>query len=210
MNLRQLNYGSEVLYRNFNIDLLKLLACIAVVTMHTIHNGLSLFNTIVAYLCGFAVPVFYVSSGYFLMNKEKITQRYIVGKISSMIRVVLLWSAPVALFAEITKSALGRAENVSVAIIFRNSFCYPFFQKGYMGQFWYIGTMIILYLLLPILHKVIYGRKNRWVIIWVTFVLVSIGIQIGSLFVGAPLQKNVIQTCRLWTAIQYFLLGGGC
>lgn len=44
--------------RNLNLDLLRIIACIAVVGLHTLQKDLSLFNCTLYYMCGFAVPAF--------------------------------------------------------------------------------------------------------------------------------------------------------
>ena len=52
---------SEVPFRsdiNHNLDLVKVFACIAVVGLHTLHKDISVINSTLYYLCGFAVPVF--------------------------------------------------------------------------------------------------------------------------------------------------------
>ena len=69
--------------------------------------------------------------------------------------------------------------------------------------------MIILYLLLPIIHKVICGGNKEWICFWGTFALICVCIQAVSLCMNAPIQKNIIQTFRIWTWIQYFSIGGG-
>ena len=58
--------------RNDNIDLIKILACIAVVGLHTLRREVSVLNSFLYYLCGFAVPAFMMASGYFLLNREKV------------------------------------------------------------------------------------------------------------------------------------------
>lgn len=44
--------------RHYNIDLIRILACIAVIGLHTYGIEIGLPNSIVYYLCGFAVPCF--------------------------------------------------------------------------------------------------------------------------------------------------------
>ena len=56
--------------RNTNLDLMRILACIAVVGLHTLQKDLSVFNSSLYYMCGFAVPVFFMASGYILLNRE--------------------------------------------------------------------------------------------------------------------------------------------
>ena len=64
------------LTRNNNIDLIKLYACICVVALHTISKDLSSITTVIYYLSGVAVPLFFMSSGYFLLNRGEISIKY--------------------------------------------------------------------------------------------------------------------------------------
>lgn len=67
-----------VLTRNNNIDLIKLYACICVVALHTIPKDLSAVTTTIYYLSGVAVPLFFMSSGYFLLNRGEISIKYTI------------------------------------------------------------------------------------------------------------------------------------
>ena len=49
-----------------------LIACVAVVGLHTFPKDLSLVTASLYYLCGFAVPFFFMSSGYFLLNRGEL------------------------------------------------------------------------------------------------------------------------------------------
>ena len=72
---------------NYNLGFLKLLACIGVIGLHTfMPNAMILY-----YLCGFAVPVFFMASGYLIFGKEKITWEYNLVKIMKIIRLILIW-----------------------------------------------------------------------------------------------------------------------
>lgn len=57
--------------RNINLDLLRIMSCIAVVGIHTLQKDLSLINSSLYYMCGFAVPIFFMCSGYILMNRKQ-------------------------------------------------------------------------------------------------------------------------------------------
>ena len=81
-----------VLTRNNNIDLIKLYACICVVALHTIPKGLSAVTTTIYYLSGVAVPLFFMSSGYFLLNRGEISIKYSIHKIVGVFRIVVLWN----------------------------------------------------------------------------------------------------------------------
>ena len=52
--------------RNTNIDLVRIVACIAVVGLHTFPREQSVGTLLAYYLCGFAIPFFFMSSGFFL------------------------------------------------------------------------------------------------------------------------------------------------
>lgn len=45
--------------RDASIDLLKIISCVAVVGLHTINKDASSMNSVLYYLCGFAVPMFF-------------------------------------------------------------------------------------------------------------------------------------------------------
>jgi surface polysaccharide O-acyltransferase-like enzyme len=79
-------------------------------------------------------------------------------------------------------------------------------QKGTLWHFWYFGALMIVYLFVPLLSK--HGENLKWV--WVVSFGMGFLIQSVSYIVGTPLQSYLIQTFRLWTWIQYFVLGGLC
>ena len=59
--------------RNYGIDLLKILACFGVVGLHTIYSKYTVF---LYYLCAFAIPVFFVVHGYFLLGRKELSFEY--------------------------------------------------------------------------------------------------------------------------------------
>lgn len=56
--------------RNINIDLLKVIACFCVITLHTVGMDISLINSSLYYIAGLAVPMFFMVNGYLLFSKE--------------------------------------------------------------------------------------------------------------------------------------------
>lgn len=55
--------------RDYGIDMLRFVACCAVVGLHTFTKGITLTSTVAYYACGFAVPIFFMCSGAFLLNR---------------------------------------------------------------------------------------------------------------------------------------------
>jgi surface polysaccharide O-acyltransferase-like enzyme len=191
--------------RNANLDLIRILACIAVVGLHTLQKDLSVFNSTLYYICGFAVPVFFMASGYILLNRGCISFRYSIRKCCSVLRVVVLWAAIVfmgSIFIDFMRGSLDS----HIVVPYVKLVVKSLLQKGILWQFWYFGALMIVYLCVPLLSK--NAEILKW--IWVTCLGIGCLLQLSSYFIGTPLQSYCIQTFRLWTWIQYFILGGLC
>lgn len=197
----------HVVQRNYNIDLLKILACLAVVCMHTIHNTISVVNLVICYTCTFAIPVFFSSSGFILLHRKEATYRYSLKKVLHIIRITFIWSFLVEFLVLIAKALLGK--NLSVVSFISNITYKPYIQGGNMWQFWYLGALAIVYMILPLLYGIIKGSWKKWLCVWIIFCIICLAFQTASIYAGEPVQKDIIQTFRLWTWIQYFLAGGG-
>lgn len=165
---------------------------------------MSAFNSTLYYLCGFAVPVFLMASGYFLMNKTHVSVQYSLQKICRIMRVVVLWNLLYQI-AKISQSLLLQEKGNNWIIEFLKGIFGGLVQKDPFWQFWYFGALILLYIMLPVLSCI--PKKHR-----IKIVLLLSGIMFAFYFFsvirGAPLQKNIIQSFRLWTWIFYFMLGG--
>lgn len=190
--------------RNSNIDFARIVACIAVVGLHTFPRECSIGTLLTYYFCGFAIPFFFMASGFFLLNRGKVNWNYPLKKMLSILRIVVLWNLVFNILKSVAKIySTGKLyiELLSVPKYIVKSFL----QKGEMGHLWYLGALIILYLLLPCISKKSLKTKK--------FMLFIIGavcftFQIISLFIKHPLQAYIIQTFRVWTWLFYFLLGG--
>jgi surface polysaccharide O-acyltransferase-like enzyme len=79
-------------------------------------------------------------------------------------------------------------------------------KKGMLWHFWYFGALLLIYICVPLLNK----HRERLNRIWIAFFAFGFLAQLGSYIIGTPLQSYCIQTFRLWTWIQYFILGGLC
>ncbi|WP_176541872.1 acyltransferase [Priestia megaterium] len=190
--------------RNIGIDCLKILACFGVVVLHV--SGIIATNLEVPfsfsnflYYCGtVSVPIFFVVNGFFLLNKTEINYIYIKKKIINILFVIFIWNSLVWLL----RIVVGKSsENIFLMTI--NSLI----QEGYFFQFWFFGSLIIIYLMLPILHKVAQGTKQ--IIIFTSIIImVTWTIDITSLLNKSPMQSNIIQTFRIWSWLSYYLIGG--
>ena len=99
-------------------------------------------------------------------------------------------------------------------IIYVKNFIKNFLQKGQLWHFWFLGALILLYALLPIVTRFLFHntnetkRQHRMIACWLICFTVSFGLQGISYIMRCPLQSHVPQTFRFWTWMQYFILGG--
>ncbi len=190
--------------RNVNLDMVKIFACVAVVSLHTMRPEISPFCFVIYYLSGFAVPVFVMSGGYIMLNRTSVDWQYSLRKIVSVIKVVALWGG--VLFAvNLTGDLLHRTVTISTFLYYPKLIVKGMiFQRGRLWHFWYFGALIILYASLPLLCRV----RKHLARIWIVLIVAGGVIQVASYAVGTPVQERILQVFRLWTWFQYFILGG--
>lgn len=188
--------------RNISLDILKIVACFSVVTLHVVGNDINIINSSIYYIAGCGVPIFFMVNGNLLLNKKEIDYKYCLLKVRNIIFIVVGWNL---IFSFIYIIAKGKVIN-------------PFFeaiknlnQQGYFYQFWFFGSLIIIYSILPILHNIFSKSKytNLMIVVLVTIcVLIDITSFFRALNGKSIIQINFIQTYRVWTWFLYFLLGG--
>ncbi len=193
--------------RNVGLDLLKNLACIAVVVLHVTGMvpvkivGYSLKTTLY-YIAGFAVPVFFMVNGYSLLNKAKLSYRYISKKLLSILAIVFSWNVLMFFVKLFVEKKMTNPIMTSI-----NSLI----QRDYFWQFWFFGALIIIYLMLPVIHKYFSNLKSA-IIITAIFVAICLTVDMISIVrscLGLSIvQSHIPQTFRLWTWLAYYLLGG--
>ena len=186
--------------RNINLDLLKVLACVGVVLLHTTMGGFKdtgSWNllTYLYYLGTYSIPLFFMVNGYLLLGKREITSHYILQKVKWILITVSSWNIIVWLFKrDFTVNPIKK-------------FVGSLIQKGYFFQFWFFGALILIYLCLPILSKFL-NSKRRYLYILALLIVIGFIVELANVFFQRPLQTHVMQTFRLWTWFFYYILGG--
>ena len=187
-------------YRNINLDLLKVLACVGVVLLHTTMDGFKetgSWNLLayLYYLGTYSIPLFFMVNGYLLLGKREITYSYILQKVKWILITVSSWTFIVWLFKR------DFTENLIKKIVG------SLIQKGYFFQFWFFGSLMLIYICLPILKKFLNSKRSY---LYSLSLLVVIGLifELANIVFQMPAQTYVIQTFRLWTWFFYYLLGG--
>jgi len=187
-------------YRNINLDLLKVLACVGVVLLHTAMGGFKEtgswnFSTYLYYLGTYSIPLFFMVNGYLLLGKREITYSYILQKVKWILITVSSWSVIIWLFKR--DFTVNPIKKIVGSLI----------QKGYFFQFWFFGALIIIYICLPVLKKFLNSKRSY---LYILSVLLVVGLifELTNIVHQMPIQTYVIQTFRLWTWFFYYLLGG--
>ena len=186
--------------RNLGLDLLKILSCIGVVVLHSTKPGFNLehynISAYLYYLGTYAIPLFFMLNGYFLLNKKKLPYSYIFNKIGGILSIVFVWNMLIWV--------IKRDFNVNPLRKIIGSLV----QKGYFYQFWFFGSLIIIYLTLPIIKKVL-EKDYSYAVVLLFLMVIGIVIEIINTFIlHKPIQQYVPQTFRLWTWFFYYILGG--
>ena len=186
--------------RNINLDLLKVLACVGVVLLHTTMGGFKYtaswnLLTYLYYLGTYSIPLFFMVNGYLLLGKREITSHYILQKVKWILITVSSWNIIVWLFKR--DFTVNPIKKIVGSLI----------QKGYFFQFWFFGALILIYLCLPILSKFL-NSKRRYLYILALLIVIGFIVELANIFFQRPLQTHVMQTFRLWTWFFYYILGG--
>lgn len=186
--------------RNINLDLIKVLACIGVVLLHTTMIGFKetgSWNLLayLYYLGTYSIPLFFMVNGYLLLGKRDITYSYILQKVKWILITVSSWTFIVWLFKR--DFAVNPVKKMIGSMV----------QKGYFFQFWFFGALILIYLCLPILKKFL-NSKRSYLYILSSLVTIGLVFELANMVLQMPLQSYFIQTFRLWTWFFYYILGG--
>lgn len=192
--------------RKYWLDVIKALSIFLVIVLHTASYGVKdnyLNPSLIFYFSGvFAIPLFFMVNGYLLLDKQE-KYKYAINKIRKIIVIAFLWNVPIVLISFVLK---GKITN-----IFYNIFL-NFIQKGYFWQFWFLGSLIIIYLFLPWLQKLYNNGKNYYKFFTLFLILLCLAINIYNIYNcslgNGIIKNNVIQTYRIWTWLMYFCVGG--
>lgn len=187
--------------RDVGIDFLKLLSCIAVIGLHTLGE--------IGLLCGFAIPVFWLCSGYLLLQSDHVAPRKTAVRILRVLGIVAAWTIIWLSFPRFFVLSPGWEKPFPLCLL--KYFLLSFQQVG-IWQFWYFGSLILVYIFVQFRSAAlrycnIQNEQKLLITIWSLFLVFSLALQICSFFVHLPVQSGVKQTFRLWTWLQYFLMG---
>lgn len=189
--------------RNLNIDLIKIISCIGVVGLHVFYQygeNSDIYRLI--YNMGIiSIPLFFMASGYFMLNRS-VDWKKIINKVKKIILFVTIWGIVFWLLYGIMDRRLTLYQ-LAVNILG------PYIQKGHLGQFWFLASLIIVYLLSPILINFKMNHHKLYYVSLATLIVLSAALSYIDITNGKVVEGHFIQTFRLWIWLPYFMMGGG-
>ena len=183
--------------KNVSISLLKVMACLAVLALHTQQNVYlgEIYNPALYYFSRFAIPIFFLVNGYLILRKKR-TAKYLIKKGIQMILLVVIWSI-----------IYGILRRNNPLIIFIGSIV----GESGLSIFWFFWALTLVYFFAIILNKILITKK-RYIIFLTICLIVSVlfdtinnVIMLKDNFI---IMKLIPQTFRVWLWLFYFYLGG--
>ena len=180
--------------RNLSIDLVKGIAMFMVLALHMhVYRPFGMIPSYVYGICGIAIPLFFMVSGY-LMYGKLVDYQYIKRKLGGVIKFVYI-TITIFLLIEYLNGRDFHYRTYGSWIV----------QKGYFWHYWYFASMLFIYIMSPLLSKLMKSKYFEFSILLLV-VLCSLAFFLDYAYNWE--QKYVKQTFRIWYWIFYFLIGG--
>ncbi|MGM9861949.1 MAG: acyltransferase family protein [Muribaculaceae bacterium] len=174
------------------LDLIKTVAMLGVIGLHS-------FNGPAYYCMAFAMPVFFMMTGYLQITRPR-TVSYCAIKIYKIARYLLLLGICYTIAGYII-----RGEVVPIDIV--KNIYRGVVQHNNLGLVWFLAALALVYVAMPLLSY-LYGRHRR------LFIALTIGLMVWQglsfareLVAGVPLESHTPQFLRLWHWFGYACLG---
>lgn len=189
--------------RDIGLDVLKLIATVAVVRLHTGFSD-GFLDEILYYLSGIAVPIFFMVSGALTLNRggNAVTYKYCFQRVLRILRIIVLWNLLFVVYDFLRYKT------------FINPFYYAalsFVQNGFLFHFWYLWALLFLYCLAPVLKKA-FGNEKVNKRITVTWLCIMFFLSLYNVYAELNgrlrIEQLVPQVLRFWVYIGYYWLGG--
>lgn len=185
--------------RDICLDLLKVMAAFAVVKLHSGCYGFA--GAVVQYMCGFAIPIFFMVSGSLMLNRpDGISKNYIIKRMIRILGLMFVWNLMVVVLVVIKdKSLINPLEYMIQAM----------FQKGYFWHFWYLWSLLFLTILSPVISRA-FVSKNTCSALLMILLVICFFFSLATVYQHGKyqLEIHVPQSFRLWSHLLYFCLGG--
>ena len=192
--------------KNYGIDLIKIFACVLVIILHSLDPMIpvvrnNMYNLFLYYVGTMAIPVFFMASGYFVLNKSIISYTYSFRRIKNILIIIFSWLALYSIAILVIKHKF----------IFFNELKGSAFigiPDSHFYHFWFFWSLIIMLLITPIIVKILQQSFKYYLILTIILTIICLTQDIFLHFGYTYIMKNTPQVFRLNTWIEYYLLGG--
>lgn len=208
-----MRHQSPLSQRQFGIDVIRVLAMLMVVALHTILNftlrpdffgtkAWFIIEPIVA-LSAASVPLFFMLSGYLTLDRERtIAQNW--QKLSARLLVPLLFFEMLTGLVEFVRYQQGGAQGLS------------FFQSQLVrltnfpsSPLWFLEVLVFLYLLNPVWQRIFARDKGPALARYVTLLALIFTVATGMCKFPSLKAGTFFTTCTGWLAYTFYYLYGG-
>lgn len=187
---------------NYNIDLLKIVCTLSVVTLHT-QRDVSLnivYNPILYYLARFAMPCFFMINGYLILSREDFSFKYYKYKVANIIRILLSWSIVEGGYNYIFRDHTWKG------------FCNGLIDTltgGHLIPVWFLFTYIAVYTVFLVGFRQVKKKITQFTLaLFIICLLIDICSHINIyVYNGYFITERIPQMLRLWTWLFYPCLG---
>lgn len=170
-----------------------------VMILHTtveFHLGYDVVSHSLFSMAGISMPLFFMVSGYLMLNRGKDYQ-YFIPKILNIVKFVCL----ITLILDII--SLGTDFRLKTWAF---DFMGAFLKLGRYGILWYFSAISFLYLLTPFLDKLHKKSLIGYYLVLIFCLIVSSIIQDSDIVYH--FEYKILQPLRVWYWISFFMIGG--
>ena len=183
--------------RNYNLDLIRIFACISVLVLHIFGVKGGYLNTI-TYLTGtLGIPLFFMMSGYNMLSKKRQYSEILLKILNIYIFLLIFCFIGGILYTNFKHLPISSIPELCLGVIT---------TKGVFAILWFMVALTFLYLMTPILYK--YRTKKYFLQILFggsSIIFISNIILVNNF--GITIKDLIPQTLRIWTWISYYMLG---
>lgn len=185
--------------REYGLDLLKVFACLAVVAAHTLSTSKGLLNMVFAISAVLCIPLFLQVGGYLMLKRPGFNYRYAGKKVMTILLVCLAWE---------TLHAAAHFLVYREVRAFLTSWVLDFFQQGLFYHFWYMGALIFVYLMMPLLDRLLRHKPVLYRNLLIVLGCFNAALDLYLTLTGNRILMSVPQSLRLHFWLFYAMLGG--
>ena len=178
--------------RRTELDLCRILGCLMVLV---IHAGAQIYSECSIFWVGFiwinlistavrsGVPLFFMLSGALILTREQMdVKKLLKNHVLYLSGIYLLWAAVYAVLSRVVSGDFGTTHDFINSVV-----------SGHYHM-WFIPTMVLCYLFMPVAHAVIYGKKlNQKYLVVLFFALVLLPANMNLTPNPAPILYKITQ-----------------